>query len=161
MSGIKRMNAYLGKHGFSPLTDPNVIPQLALMISDHERFRKLLVTVEPDKRLEAYEALRPHLRFEAKPLDVYVAEAADIAARSQEQSPLEMLAQDAIRRNQRDLEARGVFTLVCERCTKEAHFRAKNRYQGAEDAKQLGWVKDSGKIYCPECDKARIVIVHG
>ena len=77
------INRYLGKHGLATLDDPaGLVQQLAFCVRDHIHFRQILVRCEPEHRHALYEAFRPHLSFEAKPLDVYVAEAgADAEAR--------------------------------------------------------------------------------
>ena len=51
-------------------TSPNpaeMLSALAMGINSHEDFRKLLQTVEPEKRKIAYDVLRPRLSFQAKP----------------------------------------------------------------------------------------------
>lgn len=48
--------------------------QLGSLVQDHDHLRELLNVCEPELRRDLYESLKPHLRFEAKPLDVYIAE---------------------------------------------------------------------------------------
>jgi hypothetical protein len=55
--------------------------QLGFLVQDHEHLRSLLVRCEPENRSAMYDSLKPYLRFKAKPLDVYIAESADRAAR--------------------------------------------------------------------------------
>jgi hypothetical protein len=72
----QRINHYLGTHGLGRLEDgAGLVAQLAFLVRSHEQLRAMLVTCEAEERREMYEALRPNLRFEAKPLDVYMAEA--------------------------------------------------------------------------------------
>jgi len=69
------INRYLGSHGLSTLDDPQgLCAQLGFLVEDHAHFRSLINKCEPEYRRDMYEALRPHLSFEARPLDVYIAE---------------------------------------------------------------------------------------
>src|SRR5215472_11053504 len=78
-SAINRM---LASHGLGTLEDgAGLISQLGFMVQDHEHLRSLLVRCEPENRSAMYDSLRPYLRFTPKPLDVYIAESAERAAR--------------------------------------------------------------------------------
>lgn len=84
----KQVNQMLMSHGLGKLDDPGLIPQLGflvqMIIKTHEQFRELINRCESSKRPAMYEALRPYVRaFELKPLDVYIAELADLAERKQ------------------------------------------------------------------------------
>jgi len=59
------------------------IAALAKTIRDHKHFETQLTSTDAESRQMLYDALRPHLRFEAKPLDVYVASAGQMAEREQ------------------------------------------------------------------------------
>jgi hypothetical protein len=133
-----RVNHELRKLGFGGLDDPNLIPSIAFFIKDHDQFRNQLFSVLPEKRRIAYEALRPHLRFAAKPLDVYEAEMKQLAERQQlpgfnpatgEVIPfkagsvnLDILATEAIRQNRHEKDSGLV--LCCAKCTVQEVFRA-------------------------------------
>lgn len=65
-------NELLARTGLCQLNDPDLMHQLAYMVENHEHFRRVLMKVEASKRNEAYEAMRPYLRFEAKPLFSYM-----------------------------------------------------------------------------------------
>jgi hypothetical protein len=157
MRGSKQVDRNLKQMGFGGIDDPNIMKQLAFMVKDHDQFRKLLTTVEPEKRTVAYESLRPHLRFPAWPLDVYMAKAAELAAnRLADQAPLDVLASDAIERNRREEESQGVLTLDCHRCTKVQAYPGLRRTIALGYAMKDGWTFREGEdkkevSICPEC----------
>lgn len=162
-----RVNHELRKLGFGSLDDPNLIPQIAMCIRDHDQFRNQLFSVLPEKRRLAYEQLRPHLRFQAKPLDVYEAEMKQRAEREQwdvidpanpvypqkfAAGRLSELAEEAIKQNAH--EVKGFLELICTACTKAGLFRAKIRKDAEKEAQSEGWrwAEKNGqmKTYCPE-----------
>jgi hypothetical protein len=59
------------------IEDPDMLAFLATLIQDHEHMREKLET-EPDwdKKRDKLEAMRPHLRFRALPISVYIANSA-------------------------------------------------------------------------------------
>jgi hypothetical protein len=73
------INKQLQKLGFGTLKDPNLFAQMAMVIRDHQHFRRLLMAVEPSQRHVAYEALASKLRFTAKPLEDYEIESRTLA----------------------------------------------------------------------------------
>lgn len=164
VSDRTRVDQELRKLGFGGLDDPNLIPQIAFCIRDHAQLRSQLFSVLPEKRRLAYEQLRPHLRFQAKPLDVYEAEMKEMAERMQlpqynaetgEVIPfksIDQVAQEAIKQGEH--EKHGFFELVCSTCTKQGIFRAPKRKDAEKDAQSIGWrwAENNGqmKIYCPE-----------
>lgn len=66
------VNEALARTGFCQLNDPDLVHQLAFMVEDHDHFGRVLRKIEPSRRNTAYEAMRPYLRFEAKPLYIYL-----------------------------------------------------------------------------------------
>lgn len=148
----KTLDRALKNRGFGGLEDPQIIHQLAFCVRDHEHFRTLLTACLPDKRTVMFETMRPHLNFEAKPLDVYLAESAEMAAhRESDQSPLDVMASDAIRRNQQESKVKGSLLITCIACTKEAVFPAVSRHEAAKDAAKAGWKLVDKKEFCPDC----------
>jgi hypothetical protein len=163
----KQLDRALKQTGFGGIDDPNLAHQVGFCIRDHEHFRQVLTAVEPNNRVAAYETLRPYLRFEAKALDIYIAEAADLAGRKeQNQTPLEVVAEEAIRRNRLEQAGVGNLSLVCARCTKQGIFSGDRRWAAVNEAVAQGWmrkfrVRDGlgyspqvGEVLCPECAKA-------
>jgi hypothetical protein len=167
---LKELNKQAASHGLATLDDPRgFINQTAYLISNHVAFRRLLVTVEPQHRQECYDTLKPKLSFEAKPLHVYLMEAGEIAEREgwdiydhetgEIKSPrpaiLESLAQDAIRRNKIEEQAKGSLELVCKRCTFAAYFLAQKREDAYAEATADGWTfwkaEETDKALCPKC----------
>lgn len=144
----------LKKRGFGGLNDPDLVKQIAFCVSGHDHLRQILCAVEPDKRTMAYEQMRPYLRFEAKALDVYMAEAADLGARKEsQQTPLEIAAEKAIARNMADASKKGVIHLRCSRCTREAAYPGKNAKEATKWAYTDGWMIRRDQAICPACAK--------
>lgn len=159
-----KVDQELRKLGFGGLDDPNLITSIAFFIKSHEQFRGQLFSVLPEKRRIAYEALRPHLRFVAKPLDIYEMEMKELAEKQQlpgfnsatgEIVPfkagsvdLDLIANQAIKQNRHEKE--GGLTLVCATCTVQEVFRAKLRKQAEKESHAAGWRSDGRKNWCPK-----------
>ena len=161
----KRIDRALKKHGFGGTDDPTLMKQLAFLVRDHEHFRRILVTVAPEKRHDAYEALRSEIkRFVPKPLDVYLAESADLAARKEQgseyavQSDLDLLAQDAIRKQQAIAEKKGLLKLTCRMCPRSESFTGKTPDDAYSAARIDGWRRVTERVQeyflCPQCSLA-------
>lgn len=149
------------------------IEALAVMIKDHEHFGYLVMQAEPEFRQEFYDAVRPHLRFRAKPFDSYVASAKQRAEREQlptidEAGNLKAFspAQDAstLRGAEESIAAslaKRTLTLKCAKCTRQSSFSAiGDETPGAviNKARRIGWVYDykseTPREICPECNAA-------
>jgi hypothetical protein len=170
-----RINHELKKLGFGGIDDPNIFAQIATLYRTHESFRGLLMSTRPDQRRIAYEAIRPHLMFVAKPLDVYEREIHEKAEREQwdvihkdnphwpqpfkvgevesDEYKLEKVAQEAIEA-QKHAEAKGVMEFICTHCTVLGAFPAATRKQARKDAQDAGWRWEERngvtKTYCPQ-----------
>ena len=173
----KKINHQLRKLGFGDLDDPTIIQQIAFCIRDHAHFRGGLFSVEPAKRKLAYESLRPHLSFAAKPLDVYEAEMREMAERNQlpqynpitdELIPMKVgevrlneLAEEAIAQNRHEKEG-GKLELVCTHCLEFENFPARTRKDALKTAQSQGWrwAERNGamKVYCPKHVPGRLTM---
>jgi hypothetical protein len=115
-----------------------------------------------------YEALRPHLRFEPRPLDVYIAELGMEA----EIEKLPVMTGDGklnphhtqdIRTIERVVEesiSRLHLVMTCRSCTREEAFHGGQREDVIRKGREAGWryyVGDAGEGYeiCPECEAAK------
>jgi hypothetical protein len=169
-----RINHELKKLGFGGLNDANTIQQIATLYRTHDSFRGLLMSTAPDQRNIAYNALRPHLCFVPKPLDVYEREIHEKAEREQwdvihkdnphwpqpfkvgevetDEYRLEKAAQEAIEAKEHE-KAKGVVSLICTRCTVEGRFPAQTKKLALKKAHEDGWrwAEKNGvqKTYCP------------
>jgi hypothetical protein len=160
----------LKRHGL-PLGFGKAIEALAKMIKDHEHFGYLVMQAEPDFRQNFYDAVRPHLRFKAKPIDSYVIAAKDKAEREQlptigPDGNLRAFrsAQDAstIRGAEDALSAslaKRTLTLKCSRCTRQQSYSALEHETPTavvRRARLQGWAYDykseTPKEICPECN---------
>lgn len=167
-----KIDRELRRMGFGGLNDPNLCVGIAYYIRDHKQFRGMLFAVMPEERRRAYEALRPHLRFDCKPLDVYEAEMKDLAERQQlpqydkrtgELIPmkvgevnLDLLATEAIQQNRHEKD--GGLLLSCCKCTTQMVFRAKLRKEAEKDSHTRGWRSDGRQNWCPDCVPSRCTL---
>lgn len=144
-------------------TSPNpadMLHALAMGINSHEEFRKMLQVVEPEKRKIAYETMRPRLSFQAKPLDVYIAEAGQEA-----ESKRLPTWDEATHTTQEFVPARnastGEFTpvvrMTCYKCTKTEDFNAETIVGARILAVKSGWFIDlpGERWICPKCPAPR------
>lgn len=170
----RRLSHELQRMGLASLEDPALLQQLATIYNTHEKFRGMLMSVTPEKRAEAYNALRSRLCFQPKPLDVYEAEMRLIAEQKQldiwdgtaypkpfkvgevetPQGRLERLASEAIRESAFEKTGRQL-TLTCIKCTKVANFPARIRKDAERDSHNAGWRSDGRRDFCPECVPTR------
>jgi hypothetical protein len=179
MSGItlkerQKINHELKRVGFGGLDDPNTIQQIATLYRTHESFRGLLMSTAPDQRRIAYEALRSHLCFVVKPLDVYEREIHEKAEREQwdvihkdnphwpqpfkvseietDEYKLAKVASEAIEQAEHE-KAKGALHLTCTKCTVGGEFPAPTRKQATKAAHDAGWRWDerngTKRTYCP------------
>ena len=170
-----RINHELKRIGFGGIDDANLCAQIATLYTTHDSFRGLLMSTMPDQRRIAYEALRSHLSFAVKPLDVYEREIHEKAEREQwdvihqdnphfpqpfkvgevesDEYRLARLASEAIEANEHE-KAKGVLELVCTRCTLQGLFPAPKRKQALKAAHDAGWHWDerngTKRTYCPD-----------
>lgn len=154
----------LAKFGLS-MNLNSAIGQLASTIRDHAHLQRLLTEAEPEQRQMLYDSVRPHLKFKAKPLDVYVSDAKQMAEREQlpvmkADGSLEMFrpsefivdAQSAL---SRAIAAR-TLTLVCAKCTIGQEFygmEGETPIAVIMKARRKGWVYDpmTETESCPNC----------
>ena len=173
----RRISHELKKIGFGGLEDPNLVMQMAFMIEGHDHFRSVLSAVKPLQRAMAYHAMRPHLGFVPKPLDVYEAEMKRLAEEKQlptwndeTKMPEEFEVQDitidklatATLEQMEHEKAKGQLELVCTKCTKAGYFPAPKRSQAYDKAHREGWrwAERNGvqKIYCPDHVPGRVTM---
>jgi hypothetical protein len=169
------INRMLNSHGLGSLEEgTGLLSQLGFLVVDHEHFRSLLVRCEPENRSSMYDSLKPYLRFQAKPLDVYIAESARLA--EQQQLPTvdadgnynfspslppnvgeDTLAKDiaAAQAGVDQAFAKYHLEVVCMKCTKSAVFSGVKKGDAIQEARRAGWSyweKDGkGREICPAC----------
>jgi hypothetical protein len=156
--------------GLAGLNDPDLIQQLADLVSDwpgdkHDYFADLLNECDPDKRYEMYESFRPKLTFRPLSFSQYEAQIALKAGAmvSQGRMRVEGQAPKAIEIGGTKLrvvpkhQATGaVATVKCHRCPKVDKFLADSPAGAMIEARKAGWTREKGvnKETCPECSEA-------
>jgi hypothetical protein len=162
----------LRRFGLPTMGASGFMEAIGRMIDGHEHFRDLLTGCEPDQRHEMYESLRPYLRFEPKPLDVYLSEAGAIAESQQLPTwddenkkfvpfhpPViegpEGQVIEVVNTTIEEITAKGHLTLVCRKCTKTASFPGERIADAIQKARHAGWtyneLKGDGQEICPDC----------
>ena len=162
------INRFLGSRGLATLEDPGAMAaHLGFLIEGHDQFRRALIKCEPGERRNMYEALRPHLGFEPRPLDVYLAEAGAKAEAQQlptidaEGKLHPYLAQDLRTIERLVDEALSEFELsvTCRKCTKAATFHGHSKRDAVWKLRHAGWTWDElrgdGLEICPDCPAVR------
>ena len=154
-----RVNRMLMSNGLGSLNDPGLIPQLGFLVSrvvtGHDEFRRLIERCEPAERRNMYEAMKPYLRFEAKPLDVYVAEigyraeAKRLAVIDPETGALQPFRPAEVKTKTGDTAvaqaaverafAKFHLTLLCKQCTREHTFCGMHKDDCVRLAREAGW----------------------
>jgi hypothetical protein len=179
------VNRALMSHGLGKLDDPGLIPQLGFLfgrvVKTHEDFRVFIARCEPAKRPSMYEALKPYIRFDLKPLDVYIAETLALAESKQlptvgpngELLPFKIPEVTAKPEKTGDLAtaqkiidealAKQHLTVFCRRCTREQTFHGMRKDDCVEAARQAGWkYVVSGDFppseICPDCAETRVTL---
>ena len=133
--------------------------RLAPKIRDHKDFETKLTSAPAHLRTIIYEACKPFLKFEAKPLDKYVVSAKQMAERERlptideagnfhEFKAVEVLLGAALTTN--------TLTMTCCRCTREDKYFPVGQDTNVDviiKARLEGWVYDplSKHETCPKC----------
>lgn len=141
-------------------------------VRDDRHFTELLSDTEPEMRRDVYEAMRPHLKFQAKPLDWYETQAKERAEREK----LPILGPDgkllefrptqdvssALKHAQALLDeavAEKTLILRCRKCTVVEKFHGLEHETKVDvilKARKKGWIYDGrGETpaeICPSCE---------
>ena len=160
-----KINRYLGDRGLSTLENPGaLVQQLGYYVRDHDHFRQLLTQCEPAARTAMYDALSPHLRFEAKPLEDYMIAAKEMAEREQlpqwdgqaqaftPYKPPEIRTVEAAIA---EAVAKYSLTVTCRRCCREAVYYGTDKHEAVKALREAGWtwneLNGDAREICPEC----------
>lgn len=133
---------------------------LAQGITDHDKFRRMLVKVEPDKRRSCYETMKHLVPFKVKPLDAYLIQAGEIAEREQQptidaEGRLQEFKVPEVGNKLIDAANKalgtGTATLTCQQCTVQEKFTGETKVAAHIKAVDAGWAFRSEKWYCRKC----------
>lgn len=159
--GLKKLHHAI--QGGNEAMARETIDVIAYSINDHEDFRKLLATVEPEKRQVAFETLRSRLSFKPKTLAEYIGMNADYAERHQlptvdsETGALTEFKVGEIGLKQAAENALydgGIAVMTCRRCTFEDVCRGATPVDARINAVKAGWTYEAriDKWLCPGCN---------
>lgn len=167
----RKLNTELMVMGLAQLNDPNLILQMANLISDwpgdkHEYMTDLLITCDPENRYEMYNAIAPKLRFKALSFPQYESQIAIRAGEmvSQGRVKVEGQAPKPIEVGSHKLEivpadeaTEVMATVCCQLCPKVERFLDPTPAGAIIKARRAGWMRDPGvnKETCPDCVSAR------
>lgn len=153
--------------GLAGLTDPNLILQLANMVSEwpgdkHEYLTDLLITCEPENRYEMYNAIAPKLRFKALSFPQYESQIAlragemvsqgRVKVEGEEPKPIEV----GFRKLEivaREEATEVMATVSCHFCPRIERFLGETAVEAIVKARRAGWMRDKvlNKETCPDC----------
>lgn len=143
----------------SPEKSLKTLMRLAPSIRDHKDLETKLTSAPPHLREIIYEAVRPFLKFKARPLDRYVISAKQMAERERlptidEKGDLHEFR--AIEVGLAAAVATQTLTLTCHKCTRQDKFFAHGNETNVDvvmKARRDGWVYDplSEHETCPTC----------
>ena len=166
----RKLENQLYTMGLAGLTDPELIQQLADLVSNwpgdkHEYLRDLLNECDPANRYEMYHAIAPKLRFKPLSLPQYESQIALKAGAMVSQGrmrvegdrprPIEIgghkLAMAA-----KSEATHALATVRCHRCERSDRFLADTPVGAMTEARKAGWTREKGinKETCPECSEA-------
>lgn len=150
------INRVLKARGLPSLDEAGVVEALARQVQDHTHFMELLRACEPVLRRDMYEAMKPHLKFSARPLDSYLAAAQEYAAAAElpvmdEKGflhPYNTPSIATVEVPMVELWAR------CTRCSCEGIFMGAHMGDAIYTMRSAGWAFDESRFQahlCPEC----------
>lgn len=156
--------------GLAPLTDPDLIEQMAHLVSNwpgdkHDYMRDLLSECDADKRSEMYSAIAPKLRFRALSLSQYEAQIALKAGEMVSQGRMQVvgdrpkpivIGEEKFVAVPKQHATNAIATVRCHRCPKSDQFVEKTPAAAMIAARKAGWTREAGvnKECCPECSVA-------
>ena len=159
----RQLENMLLREGLAGLSDPDLIQQLANLVSNwqgdrHEFLQDLINQCDADKRHEMYQAIVPKLRFKALPLSTY-------------ESRIAMRASEMVSHGKMRVEGRrpmplevmaAIATLTCYQCKKMEQYASDTPAGAMIMARKYGWVREKGvnKEVCRACDQRRSPDAH-
>lgn len=144
--------------GLKGLNDPELVPQLARLVPDHKFLTSLINECAQEKRSEMFEAIRPHLKFKAYPLDWYINQL-KMRAQIAESRDNPIVCGNKTLRQVAQQEATGcVVELRCWKCRKTQTFYGSTPVCAMIDARKVGWVRDIARNHeaCPKHAKVLV-----
>lgn len=146
------INRVLKAWGLPSLDQPDVIPHMARLVQDHTHFCELLRACDPPLRREMYEAMRPYLKFPAKPLEEYIIAAKEHAEAAQ----LPTIEKDGTLKGFSVAEIdvpEFELWVQCSRCEREGFFYGARRVDAIHEMRNAGWAWDEGGMnhICANC----------
>jgi hypothetical protein len=150
------INRVMKTHGLPGLDESGAVMALARMVEDHQHFMELLRACDPELRRDMYEAMRPHLRFLARPLDHYISIAKEYASAAElpvmdEEGFLHPYSMPTVATV--ELPVIQLYT-HCSKCTKEGIFLGVSKADAIYTMRSAGWAYDESALQshiCPDC----------
>lgn len=166
----RQLDNFLIREGLSGLQDPDLIQQLANLVSNypgdlsakHRFFEDLINQCEAVNRYEMYQAMAPKLSFRAYTLAQYESSIRQRASElisqrrmrveGQEPAPLEVGGQKYEEVAESESTA-CVVTLKCHKCHEKTAYVEATPVAAMTMARADGWIREKGvnKELCPKC----------
>jgi hypothetical protein len=148
----------LASWGLPQADDPRIGQALAFLVKDDAHFQRLLIRQQPEMRHDMYEAMRPYLRFPARPLEDYIRDTAEHIAELESHNNPVAVAQKAVDDAIAfDKSGKKTLILTCYKCTAQAGFVGETQVSAIIEARKVGWMYDKEKDaeICPACPAVR------
>jgi len=150
----RKLETSLIRSGFSGLNDPDLVPELAKLIANHEILRALLNDCSRMERYAMLEAVRPHLPFKALTVEDYESKTAEKFEEYESERNRIIRGDQEFERVAKELASHVLIKLQCSKCPRSAEFMGETPLGAVILARQDGWVRERGtnKEVCPKCE---------
>lgn len=152
----RKLENQLIQVGFKGINDPELIPELAKLIPNHEVLRALLNECSILERNKMLQAISPYLSFEAHTVDWYEARTAEQFEQYEETRRRIIVGDKEFEKTCKELASHVVITLKCSKCPAEKNYAGDSALGAVILARQDGWAREraTNKEVCPKCECA-------
>lgn len=150
----RKLETDLIRSGFKGINDPELLPELAKLIPNHEVLRALLNECTRMERNTMLQSIAPHLSFEAHSVDWYEARTAEQFTQYEESRRRIIVGDKEFEKTCKELATHAVITLKCSKCPAVKNYAGESPLGAVIFARQDGWVREraTNKEVCPKCE---------
>lgn len=138
----RELETSLIRSGFKGLNDPELLPEMAKLITNHEVLRALLNECSRMERNAMLQAVKPYLPFEAYDVEWYENRTAEKFEQYEETRRRMIVGDQNFEEVCKELASHVVVTLTCSRCTRAINYAGESPLGAVILARQDGWVRE-------------------